>query len=297
MHKLNPKKALKSIYSSSSKKIVRMDKQDEDKEFIERPEVQEFLNRFGIKSDHNSPSTLRRFYEQEKLGRGKNGKYILKSKADRVVMVRSKEYAQKLQVDRLMKKAQIPSRFLDKSLDNFKPLTGIQEKILKKCINFVEDFCEDTTRGILIIGDKGRGKSHLLSAVLQEIIKRYQVSGRYCDITEVYDEARLTFDINSQITLKSVLEPIMDVRLLFMDDMGTDKLTEWTVKTFHKIINHRYLQQMPTLIASNLTEDKFFERIDYDKAMVDKAEKAWSRLHEMMEFYKIDGPDYRRLGN
>ncbi len=76
--------------------------------------------------------------------------------------------------------------------------------------------------------------------------------------------------------------------VLAIDDIGREKSSEWTKQTLYTVIESRYSNAMPTLIATNeppvAWDSKFGEAVA-------------SRMHEMCEVLYILGEDRRRIGN
>src|SRR6266545_1902504 len=92
-----------------------------------------------------------------------------------------------------------------------------------------------------------------------------------------------------------VLRPVMEADLLVLDDIGSEKTSEWVEETMNLIVNTRYNERRHTIFTSNYedtpedasTESQEFtlkERIGF---------RIHSRLHEMCEFLEFDGADYR----
>ncbi len=44
--------------------------------------------------------------------------------------------------------------------------------------------------------------------------------------------------------------------LLILDDLGTEKASDWSLSELYSIINDRWLEQMPTIVTTNLTADE-----------------------------------------
>ena len=62
------------------------------------------------------------------------------------------------------------------------------------------------------------------------------------------------------------------------------KTTEYTVEYIYKIIDSRYRNTKPVIIASNLTIEELKEKI---------SERIVSRIFEMCKGVKTEGKDYR----
>lgn len=72
--------------------------------------------------------------------------------------------------------------------------------------------------------------------------------------------------------------------ILFIDDIGSEKPTEWVLETFYTLINTRYEKNLPTIFTSNLSLEGVAERL---------GDRIASRIMEMSEIIKLDGEDRR----
>ena len=57
------------------------------------------------------------------------------------------------------------------------------------------------------------------------------------------------------MTEMEVLEPIIEIPVLLLDDLGGLRITDWMHDTLFYILNQRYVHQRPTIITTNF-EDK-----------------------------------------
>ncbi len=88
-----------------------------------------------------------------------------------------------------------------------------------------------------------------------------------------------------------VLRPVMDADLLVLDDMGSEKTSEWVEETMNLIVNTRYNERRHTIFTSNYDDTPDDADPDCLKARI--GFRIHSRLHEMCEFLEFDGADYR----
>ena len=143
-------------------------------------------------------------------------------------------------------------------------------------------------RGIYIYGPVGTGKTHILWALRK---KRAEIAedkktenvmrSWFYNTTELLHKIRSDFNNKTEDTLTDLLE--YD-GILFLDDIGAEKITDWVQETFYMIINKRYEQMLPTIFTSNLPIADLAERI---------GDRTASRIVEMCEIIKLDGKDRR----
>lgn len=134
-------------------------------------------------------------------------------------------------------------------------------------------------KGLIITGDTGTGKTHLLYGVALSL----KVKGdKFFNFSEL-----LMFLKNQIINQNSyaLLTRCCEDKFLFIDDLGSETTTQWVVEQFFYIINQRYNECLPIHITTNLGVKELETR--YGVRLV-------SRLIEMCDFIKLNGKDYRR---
>lgn len=184
-----------------------------------------------------------------------------------------------------LRRAGVPERFLDCSLDDYQPVEGTE-----KALRAARAAVEGATRGMLLIGRPGSGKTHLAVGVLRGIALRRRAvdptfthfRSRFVVVPEFLD------DLRERISDPSVPDPLPELKtcpLLVLDDLGREKPTEWVTDRLYVLVNHRYNRKLPTIVTSNYPLSELADR-GYD-AMV-------SRLRESAKVVQVTAPDYRR---
>ncbi|MEM6457532.1 MAG: ATP-binding protein, partial [Acidobacteriota bacterium] len=162
--------------------------------------------------------------------------------------------------------AGLPPRYARCRLDNFQTShrdPARRQQLIRALENsrrYVDAFWNARERrmrasGLLFVGPPGVGKSHLASAVLQMVIQRYGVRGRFVDFTELVYRIQSTFDPRVPESKAEVLDPVIETDLLVLDELGAQKPTPFVMETLHLIINTRYTRRRPTLFTSNYRLD------------------------------------------
>jgi len=57
--------------------------------------------------------------------------------------------------------------------------------------------------------------------------------------------------IGGTVTI-DILGTAQDAALLFLDDVGVERVTDWTAEQVALIVDHRYTHELPTIVASNV---------------------------------------------
>lgn len=186
---------------------------------------------------------------------------------------------QRNRLERLFRECRIPVRFRGKTLD--KTARNLCPKGFDVSAAYVRDWEKRRTdgRGLMLVGPVGCGKSHLLYAVLQELVRR-GVSGFGQTVPDLLDELRPGND-NADEKLRLLRE----IQLLLLDDLGAQRDTEWVTERLFVVLNARYNNVLPTLITSNLTLEEL-DKVSGWKRITD-------RILEMCDVVRLDGPSQR----
>lgn len=192
--------------------------------------------------------------------------------------------------------ARIPSRYGRCELANFEH-NGMDslQRAWQNAKAFVEAF-PVVDRGLLFHGPTGVGKTHLAVGILKEVVRRKGARAYFFETGELLKLVRDTYNRSVEETEMEVLRPVFEADLLVLDDLGTEKTSEWVQETLGLVVNTRYNARRPTVFTSNLTD-----RTDIDVPLQSTftfqlGVRTRSRLLEMCEWIQIDGMDVREVG-
>mgnify|MGYP001596691617 CR=1 FL=1 len=82
----------------------------------------------------------------------------------------------------------------------------------------------------------------------------------------------------------NIVEIAEEKNTIIIDDIGSEKFTEWTIETLYQIINERYENMLPIIFVSNLSLADLAGKV---------GDRISSRIAEMCEVIKLDGKDRR----
>ena len=149
------------------------------------------------------------------------------------------------------KNSGVPDKFFDTSLETY--ITKTEEE--KRNLKTVKDFTQDPKNKILLLcGNNGNGKSHLLCGIIRECGGEYVTSSQLC----VEYEAAISY--HSKRTREEILRHYTTVSLLVIDECGkytlNEKLEEFILAY---IFCTRYENDLATGAATNAEKKSFIE--------------------------------------
>lgn len=134
-----------------------------------------------------------------------------------------------------------------------------------------------------LAGEVGRGKTHLALGIGWQWLGQDKGPVRYWQISELLDAMRAEYDRPPQDgygnALPGEFEQCKAVELLILDDLGVEKSTEWAVDKLDTLINHRWIEEKPTVFTTNIAPSQLQPRLR-------------SRIKEGVVI-TLDGIDYR----
>jgi DNA replication protein DnaC len=197
------------------------------------------------------------------------------------VITRECEQRRKSKVQRLLKESALP---LEKSLENFN-VKRLPIKAQRQLRTMLEGGFLDRKENVLVFGNPGSGKSHLLTALAQELV--------------VARERRMHFT-KCSLLMQDLLAAKRDLRLsreikrlgryegLIIDDLGYIQQTRDDMEVVFTLLAERY-ERGSVLMTSNLAFSKW-EGIFKD-AMMTAA--AIDRLVHHCVIVELNIPSYR----
>lgn len=145
----------------------------------------------------------------------------------------------------------------------------------------------ETPQGLYLHGGTGSGKTLLSCAILNELMRFYQVRVRYAKISrDILGRLRASFNPNSEFygEGRRIEQDLATVPALVIDDFGVHKETDWVNQVLYDLIDARYENNLLTILTSNEPMDSWKEI---------SGGRVYSRLREICLELHVEAPDYR----
>lgn len=120
----------------------------------------------------------------------------------------------------------------------------------------VNDWLKKQKHFLVVLGNPGCGKTYLCASILNFFYEQGE---------EVYFTNHRRFmnmiqkSISDGVPQHTAIEKISSKNILIIDDIGSATNTDWQVEMILDLIDTRYNNELPTIITTNLREQKIEE--------------------------------------
>ncbi|MFZ2493969.1 MAG: ATP-binding protein [Thermoanaerobaculia bacterium] len=189
----------------------------------------------------------------------------------------------------------IPKRYRRCTLDSFREKSTVLKNAKSRVRNFVDLWPgTDQGKGLLLMGPCGSGKTHLAVAALLEIINSGK-PGRviFSNFQDLIQEIQASFDSDEVPSKSQLLQPLLDCDLLVLDELGSQKPTQFIQDILYYVINSRYNEERVTIFTTNYLDTPAEAKEESLSGRI--GSRLRSRLFEMAEKVEFTGAsDHRR---
>lgn len=172
---------------------------------------------------------------------------------DGIRMVTDCECKRVKALEHRLRRAGLPDRYQTASFDSFDPRMGPSvEAAFFHMRKFVQEHMLNRSRGVLLTGPCGTGKTHLAIAAARELTLQYGAECFFTDIRNLLKTIQGTFSSANAANESDILRPVLRAPVVILDELGAARSTDWSADVIEHVINTRYNENRCTIITTNL---------------------------------------------
>jgi len=157
-------------------------------------------------------------------------------------------------------RAGVPPKYLQCNFDNFKK-TGQRNAIYNKVLSYTQANKGELKESVFFVGDNGTGKTHLAVAVVREFILNLHRC-YFITVPELLFRIRSRIRQNVEGGEEGIIKKFKGYGFLVLDELGAEKVTDYSLQILYIIIAGRENDMKPTLITSNLSLQGIENKLD-----------------------------------
>ena len=165
--------------------------------------------------------------------------------------------------------------------------------LIKWVTKFIKDYKEGkTTKGLYLSGNFGSGKSYIISAMMNELVK----DGFSCAMI-YYPEFLRILKSSFKTDFEDQFDYARKSDLLLLDDIGAENSTDWSRdEILGPILQYRMDNNLATFFTSNLTKDELEIHLSEGKQSIDKlkAKRIVERINYLTDELKLISKNQRK---
>lgn len=200
----------------------------------------------------------------------------------------------KYEKERKEKEANRMTKDKELAMASMKDIDATDKKrlpVVKWLINFCKTYDRTTAhKGLYLHGTFGCGKTYLIAAAFNELSKK-RITTEIVYLPELLRDLKSDFDL-----FGDRIDYLENVDLLLIDDIGAEKVTEWSRdEILGTILQHRMNNYKTTFFTSNLNMEELEEHllINTNKDEKIKARRIIERVRQLTEDIELIGENKR----
>lgn len=157
------------------------------------------------------------------------------------------------------------------------------QKVYALAERYVEKFDEmyQKRQGLLFWGTVGTGKSYTAACIANELLER-SIPVVMTSFVKILQNIQ-----GNQGEERVLMSRLNDARLLIIDDLGTERNTDYALEKVYNIIDSRYRVEKPLILTTNMTVREMQENTDT------RYKRIYDQIFEMCTPVRVPGRSWR----
>lgn len=181
-------------------------------------------------------------------------------------------------INKVNKQNYIGMKFQNLNFENFN-INSENESAIAIAKDYInKNITSVNANGLIIMGESGVGKTHLAASIANKLIENDKIvlMGR---LTTLLDRIKETFKDNTK-SENELIEIYSNVDMIIIDDLGTERISNWALEKLYTIIENRNENRLPIIITTRFNKQGLIERFSQsqDEQLVDA---IISKLYQM----------------
>ena len=156
---------------------------------------------------------------------------------------------------------------------------------------FLQEFRKNEKNSIMFIGNNCTGKTHIATAICNELMKD-DIPVIFGTLSDIVNKYALSYQNNTSQELTTLYA---QVDLLVIDDLGVESINEWMLSKLFVIINERMNNELPIIITTNYDIEGLRNRLEISNDGCKTTDKIISRLCFICRKVECKGDYYKNI--
>jgi len=148
----------------------------------------------------------------------------------------------------LIRLANIPPRWREVTFDTLDP--NIQPVAQRLAREYAAGFSKQSLSLVFYSPGNGTGKTTLAACIINHVLHELRRPVMFAKARDIMLDIRKTFSDRYE-TEAEILDKVSYVDLLFLDDVGVDRPSDWIKSTYWTLMDRRFDWMLPVVVTTN----------------------------------------------
>jgi len=163
--------------------------------------------------------------------------------------------------------------------------------VVQATVNYCRRWAEKPEGWLFLVGKYGSGKTHLAASIANRAMEKGR-GVHMATMPDLLEMLRQGYQDKAVANFEQRWQMLCEMPLLIVDDLGSERQTDWVLEQLYRLINWRYEQRLPMVFTSNLDPRdpgvRVEERVRSRLLTGIEAQDGWSKV------LLLPAADYRR---